>query len=226
MILSALEAETPSVVVSLPSNSVEHARAAVDAGATAVKVHLNSVHRASGTKFGTLNEERGAIEEILALDIPVGVVPGQDVETVRSLLPDLADLGIDFVDAFAHHMPPETRRKTGLTTWAAPTSDYDREELPALARMDVDALELALFSKNRYGEPLSTREAAQYVDVAHEVSCPVVVPTQLTLKPADAVFLAERGVTNFLLGSIVLDESPESVHEVTRAFVDALDLVT
>jgi hypothetical protein len=222
MVLDALEADTPTVVVSLPDNDVELAQAAADAGADAVKVHMNAVHRASGTKYGSFDAEADAIEAIVDLDVAVGIVPGQDVETVRSTLPDIADIGIDFVDAFAHHMPPEAKATTGLTTWVAPNSEYSDREVGALASADVDAIELALLPKECYGDPLTTQEVARYVDMAADLPCPVVLPTQLALTPDDAAFLANRGVTNFMLGSIILDDSPDDIQETTAGFIDAL----
>lgn len=221
-----LDSPDPSVVVSLPDNDLQYAEAAVSAGADAVKVHLNAEHRASGMTFGTLEDERDTIAQIVNLGIPVGIVPGQNVKTIRNLLPELADLGVSFVDAFAHHSPPETRSITGLETWVAPTSDYEPAEIRALAQTDIDALELALFSKESYGNPLSMREASLYQQLAQELPCPVVVPTQLALTPDDAVHLARNGVPNFLLGSIVLGETPESVGELTGEFVTALESVT
>lgn len=222
MVLDALKADRSAVIVSLPRNDVELAKAAVEAGADAVKVHLNAVHRASGTEYGRFNEEVDAIDAIVDLDVSVGIVPGQDVDTVRSVLPDIVDVGVDFVDAFAHHTPPEARAATGLTTWVAPNSEYSHREIRALARADVDAIELALFPEERYGNPLTIREAARYIDTAAELPCPVVLPTQLALTPDDAVSLAEQGVTNFMLGNIVLDETPEDIRETTEEFVNAL----
>jgi hypothetical protein len=218
-----LGSETPTVIVSLPANDIDYARAAIDAGADAVKVHLNATHRATGVEFGTLDAERETIEAIVDLDVPVGIVPGQDVETIRSLLPELETLGVDFVDAFAHHLPPETCSETGLQIWTAPTSEYDQSEISSLAQMDIDALELALFPKESYGTPLSTRELARYRSTTDAVSCPTVVPTQLGLRPEDARLLADKGLTNLLLGSIVTGETIESIRETTAAFVDALD---
>jgi len=217
-----LESDTPRVVVSLPENDIEHARAAIDGGADALKVHLNAVHRATDVEFGSLEVERETIEEIIDLDVPVGIVPGQSVETIRTLLPELEGLGVDFIDAFAHHLPPETKATTELQTWVAPTSEYTQSEIINLRHTNIDAIELALFPKESYGTPLSTRELARYLSTADELSCPTVVPTQLDLTPEDATLLVEHGLTNFLLGSIVIGETPESVHESTTSFVDAL----
>lgn len=217
-----LESQRPTVIVSLPANDIKYAKAAIEAGADAVKVHLNATHRATGVEFGTLEEERKQIEAIADLDVPVGIVPGQNVGTIRMLLPELETLGINFIDAFAHHLPPETKSVTGLQTWTAPTSEYSQSEINSLGGTDVDAVELSLFPKDSYGTPLSNRAFARYLTAADEITCPTILPTQLDLTPQDAQLLACNGLTNFLLGSIVIGDTVDSIRKSTASFVDAL----
>ncbi|MCA9781917.1 MAG: hypothetical protein KC800_34620, partial [Candidatus Eremiobacteraeota bacterium] len=51
-----------TLMVSLPRNDLQLARAAVDAGAQCIKVHINCHHFASDTHFGSLAEERAVLE--------------------------------------------------------------------------------------------------------------------------------------------------------------------
>lgn len=214
---------SPTVFVSLAENDPELAEAAVDAGADGLKVHLNVSHRASGNEFGDVDDEVEAIQAIGELDVPLGVVPGQDLRTVRETVPKLDELPVDFVDAYAHHHPAEIRSLTDRNVWTAPSEDYDRAELLALDSPDVDALELALQPKSRYGDPTSMRDIARYVDFADEINVPVVIPSQLALTPTDAVILTDRGVTNFLLGAVVTGDTPTSVSDTVESFVMAFE---
>lgn len=50
-----LERKPLSLVVSLPENDIALARAAMEEGADALKVHYNVGHRASGNHFGPLD---------------------------------------------------------------------------------------------------------------------------------------------------------------------------
>lgn len=222
MVTDILESETPAVFVSLPANDVEMARRAVDAGADGLKVHLNVTHRASGTDFGSVAEEADSIHEIGALDVPLGVVPGEDPETIRETVPELAGLPVDFVDGFAHHLPPEATEVPGLATLVAPTGEDSDDEVLRLDRLDVDGIELSLQTTASYGDPLTVDAAARYVDLADRIAKPVMLPTQLALRPTDAAYLADRGVSNFLVGTVVMDATPEGVAETTAAFVEAL----
>ena len=55
------------LVVSLPSNNLELAKAALEGGADAVKVHCNVWHRASGHTFGTYEENKAFLKDLIRL---------------------------------------------------------------------------------------------------------------------------------------------------------------
>ncbi len=102
----SLLADGPRLIVSLPANSPELARAAAEGGADALKVHLHVRHGASGTQFGSLAEERGSLEKILALGLPTGIVPGAgDRLPTREEMQALAAMGVDFFDFYVHDTP-------------------------------------------------------------------------------------------------------------------------
>lgn len=214
---------SPSVFVSLAENDLELAQAAVDAGADGLKIHLNVSHRASGNSFGNLDEEGEAIRSIGELDVPLGVVPGQDMATVRETIPKLADYPVDFFDSYVHHCPPEIQSLTDRAVWTAPSDQYGRSEILALDDVEVDVVEFSIQPKSRYGESMTMRDLAQYVDLANALDTPSVIPSQLAVTPTDAVMLAERGVTNFLLGTVVTDNTPDTVHDTVKSFVRALE---
>ena len=73
-----IESNSFTVVVSLPANDLDLARAALDAGAQAIKVHCNVWHRASGHTFGTYAENREFLRQLITMcgEVPVGLVPG------------------------------------------------------------------------------------------------------------------------------------------------------
>src|SRR5207237_10168995 len=96
------------LVVSLPRNDVELARAAEQAGAQALKVHMNVHHHASGTRFGSLADEHERVREIIAaVKVPVGLMPGADPAKLPTAdeLTSLASAGLNFLDIYTNHMP-------------------------------------------------------------------------------------------------------------------------
>jgi hypothetical protein len=96
------------LIVSLPRNDLDLARAAAEAGADYVKVHMNVEHRASGTRFGTFAEEVDTVRSIMrGINKPVGLMPGADPGALPTN-DELAQLhadGLAFVDIYTHHMP-------------------------------------------------------------------------------------------------------------------------
>lgn len=214
---------SPTVFVSLAENDPDLAQAAIEGGAAGLKVHLNVAHRASGNEFGDVDSEASVLREIGELDVPLGVVPGQDLSSVRETVPKLDEFPIDFVDAYAHHHPPEIRTLTDRAIWTASAADYDYEEILALDQRELDALELSIQPKSNYGESASMRDISRYIALVEAIDTPVVIPSQLALTPSDAVTLAESGVTNFLLGAVVTDDTPDTVRDTVDSFVTVLD---
>ena len=64
-VLDTLNDEKLTLIVSLPKNDVEVARAAIKGGADVIKIHINVEHRASKTKFGSFDEEIEEINKII-----------------------------------------------------------------------------------------------------------------------------------------------------------------
>ena len=85
--MEMLTAKKMTLIMSLPSNDMVLAKAALDAGADVLKIHINLNHHASSNHFGTLEEEKDKIAEILEIkgDVPIGIVAGQDVNAVEKV---------------------------------------------------------------------------------------------------------------------------------------------
>lgn len=78
-LLEKLKSSKMCLIASIPQNNYELAKAAWEAGADAIKVHINIWHRASGNSFGSLEENREVFEKILKdSPVPVGIVAGEN----------------------------------------------------------------------------------------------------------------------------------------------------
>ena len=96
----------PGLIMSLPQNDPELAQAAMRGGADILKVHIRVVHAASGTHFGTLAEEKDNLQRIIDMfPGPVGIVTGAIDAATPQEMHELAEMGIDFFDMYAEHMP-------------------------------------------------------------------------------------------------------------------------
>ena len=102
-----LKEERFPLVMSLPRNDPALARAAWENGADVVKIHINVKHHASQTLFGSFEEERGAIEAMLAeAKGPMGIVLGADCCAAERSLPQAVAYGFDFLSLYGHHASP------------------------------------------------------------------------------------------------------------------------
>lgn len=213
-----------TLIYSLPLNDKRLAEAALLGGADVLKVHINVSHRASGTKFGTLEEERYSLEEILRLagDRPVGIVPkGEGIVTAEDLIP-LREMGFSFVSAYAHHLAPEVLAFPGLEIMVAPDYTYSLDELRHWQAWGVDVLEASVIEPSGYGEPLNLRDVGTYARFA-ELGLPVVVPTQRKITPLNVPLLVKAGVKGLMLGAVVTGKEPEQVRSVMQEFRNAID---
>jgi hypothetical protein len=219
----ALLAARPRLIVSLPQNSAALARAAAEGGADALKVHLNVRHDASGTQFGSFAEERGSLEEILAVGLPTGIVPG-----VAGSLPTpgemegLAEMGLDFFDLYDHDMPAWMTRFEGMTRTVAISPLTPIASLNVFDRMGFEMMEAAIVPHEGYGEALSAADLARYHQVRAATSLPIIVPTQRAVAPEDMPALLDTGVNALMIGAIVTGREPDQLRAATRRFVSAL----
>lgn len=213
-----------ALLVSLPRNDVELARAAVAAGADGLKVHVNVEHRASGTSFGTVREERGAIEAIVGLGVPVGAVVGGEGRVEAAEVAALRELGVAFVDVYLHHAPPwYVAAAPADGALVALAHDQPLELAAGLRRLGVTAVEASLAAPEEYGTPLTLARVAQIARLVELAELPVVVPSQHALRPDDVAALGDAGCAAVLIGAVVTGTEAAQVGEVTAAFRAAID---
>lgn len=220
---------SPKLFVSLPGNDLELAKAAYAGGAQGLKVHLNITHAAAGLHFGSLAEEAAAIERILALGLPVGVVPGDAGAMVTpEELAQLAAMGVDFCDVYLAAMPAWMLSAPPLALMAAVGAEdlNHPERLRSLGELDAIALvEASVIAHEGYGHALSVADLCDYTTVVRAAGPrrPVIVPTQRRILPADLPALAATGLRGLLIGAIVTGTTPSSLESATKRYATALE---
>lgn len=213
-----------SLLVSLPRNDVALARAAVEAGADALKVHMNVGHRASGTEFGPFESHREVFEAILELGVPVGLVVGGegriDLDEVRAA----RAAGFAFFDSYLHHAPSwyvAEAPERGAMVALAHGAPLDRAA--ALAPLGLAAVEASLAAPEDYGTPLHLERVADIARLRAQTTLPLVVPSQHALTPADVGPLRAVGADALLIGAVVTGTDEAGVGAATAAFRAAVD---
>jgi hypothetical protein len=227
--LLRLLAGKSALVVSLPRNDGGLARAAVEGGADALKVHIHCYHHASGSQFGPLADERPALEAVLAAagDRPVGIVAGAEATATPEEVRALRDMGFDFLDLYAHHWPLWMLQEPGFGKVVSIDSTYALHEVQSLVALGMEVLEASVIPHDEYGSRLSLRDIARYRELRAHISVPVLVTTQRALRPCEAAMLtSELGIDGIMIGAVVTGKEAATLRKVTETFRQAIDSVT
>lgn len=210
------------LMVSLPRNEVALARAAVEAGANCLKVHINCHHFASGTRFGSWQEEKSAILEILqAVTVPVGIVTGEEQQPSPADLEEIQSVGFDFWDLFARFTPP-SHFDLSLARMVAVDSSWTPELMQALQSLGVQVIEGSIVPRSEYGTPLHLVDLANYLRLASCHQMPVLIPTQKAVEPDQVRFLKQSGAAGLTIGAIVTGLEEASLARATAGFAEAI----
>lgn len=216
----------PVLVVSLPRNEVELAQAAQAGDADALKVHINVDHHASSTHFAGLQEEHAALEEIIEVGLPVGVVIGAD-EAMASEedMRELDRMRIDFFDSYVHHVPAALlQMQTGMSRMLALSCQQRNTDFslgPSAKWCDI--IEASIVDPEGYAKPLAVADLSDYGTICRTYpDIPVLVPTQRRIMPKELPMLLELGVSGIIIGAIVTGGEAGGIEQVTRQFAEAL----
>jgi hypothetical protein len=225
-LISLLQGPGPTLIASLPRNDADLAQAAAAGGAHALKVHIHAHHQASGTGFGDLATERAALEAVRgSTDGPIGVVVGDGsaVATPQEVR-ELADMGMDFIDAYTRHMPAWMLRDPEMEIMGALAPEDSPEEWAVLAGL-FDCMEAAVLPHERYGTALTAHDLSLYSRIRASVDRPLVVPTQLALTSQDVPLLAAMGMEAIMIGAIVTGKDTAGMEAACRDFRAACDQI-
>lgn len=221
--LRMLSEKRLTLIMSLPYNDPALCRAAFEAGADVVKVHINVEHRASGTHFGRLAEEREALEEMLSHRAgPMGLVLGGSLEAVALDAKEAEELPFAFHSVYAHHLPAWASR-SGKALMAACDAACPPELIAAMPGAGADAVEASVIPGTEYGQPLSFLDLMKYRSITDAVKVPVIVPTQRAIRPEETEMLVRCGVKAVMIGAVVTGKSEKTISEAVRAFRKAID---
>lgn len=217
-----------SLVVSLPENSLELANAALLGGAQAIKVHANVWHRASGHTFGTYEQNKTFLKELVALckDVPVGLVPGgEDAFISKEEKLELEEMGLSFFSSYVHHLPCYMMESTVLSKMAAIDYTYNQNTLDAVKLSGIDVLECSIQPGELYGTPLNVADLLRYTDISAKAGKPTLIPTQKNIKPEEVRHLLQAGCKAIMIGAIVMGKEPnaEQVRKVTAQFREQIE---
>jgi len=215
----------PLLIVSLPRNDVALARAARDGGADALKVHVNVRHLASGTRFGTLAEERPRLEPILALGLPTGLVPGEEQMIARDEVAAIRSMGFAFLDAFVDAIRPYLY-EAGIPVVPALPHSADDADVTRARDLPGAWVEAGVVPAAGYGRPPDDADFTAYRRVGAVTGKRLIVPTQRRITPGDVPrYFEVPQVSALMIGVIVTGSDAGALGRATARFRRALDRI-
>lgn len=219
-ILDLLKRKKLTLVVSLPENNYELAKAAWENGADAIKVHINVFHNASKNVFGTLDEHREEFQRILNdSPVPVGIVIGMDTMVAESVLEEVVRMGFDFISLYGQHTPVSLCGRKDVSNFYAIDYSYSMEEIETISNSFLaDILELSIIHHDEYGQRLNARDLAKYLKISQTAKIPTLLPTQRLIYPSDIKSLVACGIKAIMIGAIVTGKTKESLTLAVQEF--------
>ncbi|MFA9560348.1 hypothetical protein ACERII_23805 [Evansella sp. AB-rgal1] len=214
-----------SLLVSLPANSMELAKAASEAGADVIKVHMNVEHRASGNLFGNLKENEEFFKELNDYFSGItGIVPGDSQEKVKQdEIVRLKELGFDFLSIYSHTAPAWLLEENSLEKMIALSNHYTNYELHSFHTANIQVLEASVMNPDDYGKALTIKDILHYQYLLSQVNQPIVVPTQKKIARKDLKTLYKIGVHGLMIGAIVTGKSADQIYETTKAYKEEIE---
>lgn len=193
-----------SLIVSLPKNSLDYAKAAWENGANAIKVHINANHFASGTKFEDFNSEWESIELILRNSpIPVGIVLGDNQTDIIRDFKYVLQENFSFVSVYYDHATTEILAQDSLFKTVAIRQNISPQDYKSLEEMGIEALELSILDHSDYGEYLTVRDIMMYKTIIKHSNIPTILPTQRKIRVEDIEVLKGIGIRSLMIGVVV-----------------------
>ncbi len=212
------------VIVSLARHDLDLAKAALDGGAYALKTHLNAYHRATGTTFGSFEQERPFFEQLARLGCPLLVMAGQETVPTAAEMDALHALGFEGFNVYVDHLQPHLLTSK-LRPMPALASTSTQDDIARIAAIPGCIIEASIMPFERYRTSMTEADLERYASLVAAVDVPVIVPSQLHLTPDDAVSLRAAGVAAPLLGAIVTGDTPETMARSVGEMVRTLQTV-
>lgn len=228
MLANKMKVNKFTLLVSLPKNCIEYAKAAMEAGADGVKVHIHAFHFASNQKYGSLNDEKDFLVELSALakekNVLIGVVPGDGGDYASEVeLTELKELGFDFVSTYVDFAPASllTSKKFDLCAALSADTPLTANDLD---RVGVDIVEASVVSHDGYRNKLTVLDLCRYSQVVSQTKKPVLIPTQKDIAPHEVSALYDAGCKGIMIGAVVFkDLSIEGFKSTVSQFRSAID---
>ncbi|MCX5751673.1 MAG: hypothetical protein NT099_08450 [Candidatus Saganbacteria bacterium] len=213
-LLNVLNKNTFSLLVELPSVDAVMVEAALAGGADAILFSISDPQELKDSKKEILR----LIEEV---EVPMGLsVAALDGQAEKSLKEILAE--IDFIEV-AEESIGKIKKVKGINKLVRLDNSYSMEDLLRLAEEGAELVDAAIMPKSRQQKEMTIGDLQQYISIVISAGLPVIIPTDLAIKPSEVSILWDTGAKAVLLTHKVLGCDPRAVEKNVRQFRIAVD---
>lgn len=210
-LLSLLDKNQLTLIVSLPENSIEFAKAAEESGADAIAIKIDPESK----------DKKQLIDIIKSSKVPVGArITGNISEPEIN---GLNKLGIDFFDISLPEAPGWLLKMKDICKIAALDPEYMVNDLTKLADRSINGIDAAIISESDIGKDLTVGDLQQYITIALSTGLPVIVPTQKLIRVSEVPIIFDTGAKAIMINDIVAGTSIQSLKAVTKEFKEAIE---
>jgi hypothetical protein len=218
-----LNQEKNLLVVSLPENTYEYARIAVENGADAVKLHINLRHRVTKQIHSSWETVKPVVEKIKSnLNCAVGIVPGAETMASEPEIMEMLEYGISFYDVYIDFAPLYLL-KSKMCKMFALNYTYERYMVEQLSSLGADAVEISIVNPENYGKSLTLMDLIGYKDLIEKMNVPAFVPTQKKIKCDEVKKLIEIGFKGLIIGPIVTGSEIEEFGNIVNKYKKSIN---
>ena len=203
-LLEMLSKNKMTLIVQLPENDLEMARAAEAAGADALAI----------------NRGENQAEILKEAKIPVGIdlsskekLNETEIKTCEKF--DFINFHFDSLAAVAK------RIKSGRII--ALSNDYTLDKIIGVERIGAQAIDAAIVPLSQGPRELIVGDLQNYIAIAISSGLPVIIPTQRAVKPSEVAIIADTGAKGLLLTRVVLGDSVKSLEKAIKEYRLAVD---
>ncbi|KAF0134667.1 MAG: hypothetical protein FD145_498 [Candidatus Saganbacteria bacterium] len=201
-LLDLLGKNKMTLIVELPENTIEMAKAAEQFGADALIVteHIP--------------------ELVNSVEIPVGIDISKNEELEEGEVKSYSKY--DFINFHCNAMPSASKKiKAGKIITL--NDEYSLDKVINVEGLGAQAIDAAIIPISQGVHELVVGDLQNYISIAISSGIPVIIPTQRDLKPSEVAIIADTGAKGIILTSVVLGESIKTLEKAFKEYRIAAD---
>lgn len=221
-----LRESKPLVIVELPSNSLELARAAVEGGADSVIAQLYNEHPVTHAYTGGLELEASALKDMVEqLSVPVGLHLGSEGRVMKDEWKKIAEIGIDYIAASIISIPPYVLGQNDLSKIIYLPTGLPFEHYRSIGSFDgIIAISFEASSQTQPDPQfrLNALDLLNLETVSKLSSIPVLFRASQDVEEEDIRLIIARGCSGVIVDPAFTGSTSEHFKSTTQFYSNAL----